>query len=80
MQMANVECDRLPTVEERRRCEQRHARLMFGAAFPIFLVVAALARLMPRSMRSSMAGFDGRQSLFKEAKNAASMCIPFAFR
>ncbi len=78
--MARVECDRLPTVEERRRCEQRHAWLMFGVAFPLFLVVALLARLMPRSMRGSMAGFDGRQSLVREARNAASMCIPFAFR
>ena len=78
--MANVECGRLPSVEERRRCEQRHARLMFGVAFPLCLVVAAVARLMPRSKRESIAGFDGRQSLFREAKTAASMCTPFAFR
>jgi hypothetical protein len=78
--MAHADCERLISAEERRRCERRHARLMFGVAFPLCLLVAALARLMPRSRREAYPFFDGRQSLFREASNAASMCIPFAFR
>ncbi len=78
--MANPACDKLPSVEERRRCEQRHARLMFGIAFPLCLVVAAVARLIPKSRRELIVGFDGRHSVFREAMTAASMCIPFAFR
>lgn len=78
--MANVECAKMPSAEERRRCDQRHARLIFGAAFPLCLLIAALARLVPRGRRQSIAGFDGRQSLFREASSAASMCLPFAFR
>jgi len=53
---------------------------MYGGLFPLCLVIAAAARLMPRSMRSSMRGFDGRHSIFREARDAATMCIPFAFR
>jgi len=53
---------------------------MFGVAFPICLVAAALTRLAPKSRRGSIAAFDGRHSLFKEATIAASMCIPFAIR
>lgn len=78
--MANVDCAKLVSVEERRRCDRRHARLMFGIAFPLCLAVALIARLMPPSVRASLLGFDARQSVFREAKNAASMCIPFAFR
>jgi hypothetical protein len=78
--MANVDCARLTSAEARRRCERRQARLMFGVAFPLCLVVAVLARLMPNSVRGSILGFDGRGSVFREARNAASMCIPFAFR
>lgn len=78
--MANADCARLISLEERRRCEQRHARLMFGIAFPLCLAIAFAARLMPKAWRASMMGFDGRQSPFREASNAASMCIPFAFR
>lgn len=78
--MAKDDCARLPSSEERRRCERRHARLMFGVAFPICLVAAALTRLAPKSRRGSITVFDGRHSLFKEATIAASMCIPFAIR
>jgi len=78
--MAKDDCARLMSSEERRRCERRHARLMFGVAFPICLVAATLARLTPRSRRGSMSVFDGRHSLFREASIAASMCVPFAIR
>lgn len=78
--MTHADCEKLPSLEQRRRCSRRHARLMFAIAFPLCLAVAIVARIMPRSNRVSMAGFDGRQSLLREASNAASMCIPFAFR
>jgi hypothetical protein len=76
--MENHNCSKLRSLEARRRCEQRHARLMFGVAFPLCLVAAIVARLMPGSRRIS--GIDGRRSLISEAWTTASMCIPFAFR
>ena len=78
--MANVECARIVSAEERRRCEQRHARLMFGVALPFCFAFAVGVRLLPKSRRESIPGFDGRHSLFREAVNAATSCIPFAFR
>lgn len=78
--MANADCSRLTSTEARRRCEQRHARLMFGVAFPLCLVISLVTRLLPRSRRGSIMGFDGQYSLFREARNAASMWIPFALR
>ncbi len=78
--MANVDCTRIISAEERRRCEQRHARLMFGVAFPLCLAFAAVVRFLPKSRRESIPGFDGRYSLFQEARNAATSCVPFAFR
>jgi len=80
MTMANVDCARIVSAEERRRCEQRHARLMFGVALPFCLAFAAITRFLPRAVRETIPGFDGRHSLLREAKNAASSCIPFAFR
>lgn len=78
--MSDRDCTRIQSREARRRCEQRHARLMFGAAFPLCLIVALALRVMPKSMRASISGFDGRHSPFREARAAASMFIPFAFR
>lgn len=78
--MANAACDRLLSSEARRRCEQRHARLMFGAAYPLCLAITVAMRLLPKSRRGSVLGFDGRQSIFREARTAATMCIPFTFR
>ncbi len=78
--MASSDCGKLPTVEARRRCNQRHERVMFGIAFPLCLFVAAVARLPPRSRRAAATGFGGGQSLLTEARIAASMCIPFALR
>jgi hypothetical protein len=78
--MTRRDCSRIVSREARRRCEQRHAWLMFGAAFPLCLFVAALVRVVPRSMLGSISGFDGSRSMFREARSAASMFIPFAFR
>jgi hypothetical protein len=78
--MAKADCSKLASLEARRRCEQRHARLMFGVAYPLCLAIALATRLLPRSRRGSMLGFDGQYPLFREARNAASMWIPFALR
>jgi len=78
--MASVDFARLSSAEERRRSERRHARLMFAVAYPVCLAIAVATRLVPRSRRRSNQGFDGHHSVFREARTAASMCIPFAFR
>jgi hypothetical protein len=50
-------------------------RLIFAAIFLVFLVAAALARVLPRQWR--MAGGD--RSIFGEARTAAATFAPFAF-
>jgi hypothetical protein len=55
--------------------EALHFRLIFMAIFLVFLVVTAIARILPRQWR--MTG-DNR-SIFGEAKAAAATLAPFAF-
>ena len=56
--------------------ETRQFRLIFGLSVVVFLIVGAVARLLPRSLRPWPAG---RRSLFAEAKAVANRFIPFAF-
>lgn len=82
--MASIDFVRSQTSVEQRRCEQRHARLMFGMAYPFCLAMAIAARFAHDSRaRDSSTGWtqpQSRQSVFREAKAAAASCVPFAFR
>lgn len=82
--MASIYFARTQSSVEVRRCEQRHARLMFGMAYPFCLAMAIGARFANggQSRDSSRAGArsENRQSVFREAKAAAASCVPFAFR
>jgi hypothetical protein len=82
--MASIDFVRSQTSVEQRRCEKRHARLMFGIAYPFCLAMAIGARLTDesRSGKRSQSRLRAgrRQSVFREAKAAAASCVPFAFR
>lgn len=70
MSSADVGYDaRLSRVRERERIEER---LLYTAAFPLFLAGTLVKR--------ATAGTNTkRQSIFAEARAAANTCIPFVF-
>ncbi len=82
--MASIYFTRTQSSVEQRRCEQRHARLMFGLAYPFCLAMAIGARFSDDDRSGSRlqkrVGADKRQSVFREAKATAASCVPFAFR
>ncbi|WP_119169153.1 hypothetical protein [Algihabitans albus] len=53
--------------------------LYFAVSFPIFLTIAVLARLLPRSWRPGLTELRGKGSVFGEAKAAANRVLPFVF-
>ena len=57
----------------RHRAEAREFRLMFYAAFLLFLIAGLFKRIV-----LSLGG-TGRRSLVAEARAAANTCLPFAF-
>jgi hypothetical protein len=59
-----------------RKNETLEYRLIFGAAFLVFLPVALVARLLPGSRPL---GSMHRRSVIAEAKAAAHRSAPFAF-
>jgi hypothetical protein len=72
-------------VEQRGKARSRthqdriEYRLIFGAAFLVFLVAAAVSRLLPARGRSGQAVNGRRASVFESARMAAGSTIPFAF-
>lgn len=63
-----------------RRQEAREFHLVYWVCFTVFLVGAALGRLMPWRRSESDTGLAGvRRSVFAEARASASTLIPFAF-
>lgn len=59
----------------RRRRDEREYRWVFWCAYPIFLVAAIIARLIPGTKDKA----KPKQSVFREAYAAANSTIPFAF-
>ncbi len=57
----------------------REARFLFVVSFTIFLVIAAVTRLLPRNRRPWPFGPGTDRSLFKEARAIANTVIPFAY-
>lgn len=62
----------------RRASETWEFRLYVAAMFPIFLVIAIVARLLPRSWRPFSS--DTRRSVFGDARAATFTVLPFVFR
>lgn len=62
----------LPSRRARRRGEEIEFRLIYAAAFPLFLAAAVLGRLA-RPMA------ERRRSIIAEARAAADTVLPFAF-
>lgn len=54
-------------------------RLIFGASYLLFLLVAVGRRLLPVHRAEAAAGRRRRRSVFAEAKAAAATYLPFAF-
>jgi hypothetical protein len=68
------------TIDERRkarRAAERDYRLVSAAAFPVFLAIATLARLLPREARVKLCG--GRRSILGDARAMVASTISIAF-
>lgn len=59
--------------------ERRQFRLIFMAAFAVFLTITALARLLPRRLRPWSPPADRRLSFVAEARALTHTVVPFAF-
>jgi hypothetical protein len=54
-------------------------RLLFGACYVLFLSRAVARRLMPRRGEDSFRHAGHRESIFREARNAASVTVTSSF-
>jgi hypothetical protein len=59
--------------------EMKQFNRIFIASFVVFLLVASIARLLPRSLRPWSSAQKERRSVVDEAKAAANRFLPFAF-
>lgn len=59
--------------------EARQFKRIFVVSVVVFMVVGAVARLLPTSLRPFRSAPGERRSLFAEAKAMANRFIPFAF-
>jgi hypothetical protein len=61
-----------------RKAATREYHAVLAVAFPIFLVVALFARLLPYSWRGRICGSE-RRSILGDARAMAAATIPVAF-
>lgn len=61
-----------------RQAAAREYRVVFAVAFPIFLLVALFARLLPYAWRGQICGSETR-SILGDARAMAAATIPVAF-
>jgi hypothetical protein len=52
---------------------------LFRVAFVVFLLIAAVSRLLPRAWRPFASSAEGRESAVAEARRAANTVVPFMF-
>ncbi len=62
-----------------RTRDARAFRLLYAAIFTIFLAVALVARLLPRTWDPIERRPGGRRSVVAEARYAASVAVGYAF-
>lgn len=58
--------------------DRRNYRRLFHLTFLLFLLVAAVGRLLPRSWRPFGSVGEG-ETVFEEAQRAANTVLPFVF-
>jgi hypothetical protein len=73
----------MPTLRtSRSRLRQKEAiefRLLFTVTFTVFLMAAAVSRLLPADWRPLPPQAGADRSIIGEAKAAANMIVPYAF-
>ncbi len=65
--------------DRRANAKQHEYRLLVLLVYPIFLLFAVVARLVPGSRQQSAIIGGRRRSVFSEAREAVHTVIPFAF-
>lgn len=73
-----IETDKLDNEDFCRR-EAKQFHLIYAACFVVFLVVAIVSRLLPRSWRPRAPGAKAGKTIIGEAREAADTFVPFAF-
>lgn len=69
----------LPSVRDQRlKIDRRHFNVIFLAAFPVYLTVYGLARLLPDSWRSSLFSMKLDAGLFEQARLQANLLASYA--
>jgi uncharacterized protein YfiM (DUF2279 family) len=62
-----------------KRNESIEYSLVYAACYGVFLVAAAVSRLLPKAIRWSVSGDDSGKSIFASASSAAHNSLPQAF-
>ncbi|MEM6617013.1 MAG: hypothetical protein AAF619_10815 [Pseudomonadota bacterium] len=62
-----------------REAEEREYRVMYALALWVCLWLVLFARVLPRSLRPEMLSSPRPQSIWADAKAAASLTVSFAF-
>jgi len=55
------------------------SKLLFGTCYALFLFRAVARRVMPRREHDAARDMDGRQSIFGEARSAATVVVVSSF-
>ena len=77
--MAATQLDRDQGLRGLRAQERREYRVLYAVTFLIVLIVALVARMLPRAWDPLSSDTDERRSVFAEARAAASTTVGFAF-
>jgi hypothetical protein len=77
--MALTMDQRRKTHSKFKRTESIEFRLIFAAAFVVFLAAAIVERLVPRRFFARVRPAGERKSIFEQAKGAANTCAAYAF-
>lgn len=77
--MAMTEMSRKGPLHDLRAADERQYRLLYAATFAIFLLVALIIRLLPRTWDPLEREPGARRSILGDARTAASTTVGYAF-
>jgi len=62
-----------------KHTDQRNFHRLFRLTFVLFLIVAIVRRMLPRSWRPLTSSHEGHETVFEEARRTANTILPFVF-
>jgi hypothetical protein len=79
MEGTDTEGNRMSAIKTKAEKPESEFNLIYVTAFAVFLVAAAVGKLIPKRWRWNVSGHDEGKSIVAAAKAAACTTIPFAF-